>query len=142
MKLGLLAGAIAVAICGVIFRDRMNKRKAQRLLGARVPLDAGAFGRVHFGESEYRARLATTVREVLARHVPYPLEGLAPDDAFVGDLRMDQLDSMSTVEFVVDLERTLGMTLPGRDIQALFTFRQLTDYLEKRTQQERSERAG
>lgn len=85
--------------------------------------------------------LAGTVREVLARHVPFSIEGLSPDDAFNEDLRMDHLDSMSNAEFAIDLEKTLGIKINDSEVVNIRTFRQLLDYLEPRVMRT-NERAG
>ena len=141
VKAGLL-GAIAVLLgSAVLLHDRSNRRKAERLLKKRPPLDPEAFGRQHFGESERRAALATKLREALARHVPFSLDGLAPDDAFNEGLRMDQIDSMSNAEFIIDVEKTLGIKVADSDVAHISTFRQLLDYVETRVAL-KNERAG
>ena len=127
-----LSGVALLVVGGVLLQDRRNRRKAERLLKARAPLDPVAFGRQHFGETEVRAALAAQVRQTLARHVPFSLDGLAPDDALNQDLRMDQIDSMSNAEFVIDLEKTLGITVEDSDMLRISTFRQLLNYLEPR----------
>jgi acyl carrier protein len=146
LKLVLMGGGVVLIGGGVLLHEWSNRRRARRLLATRPALDAAGFGRAYFGESDRRALLAAEVRKVLAEHVPYSLEGLGPDDAFVGDLRMDELDSMSTVELVVGLEQRFGITIPDEDAQGILSFRQLVDYLEKRVPEDRlasgSERAG
>ncbi len=136
LKLALMGGAVVISATGVFLCERVNRRRAQRLLQGRPPLDPEAFGRAHFGESPRRAMLAAQVREVLAEHVPYALEGLGPDDAFVQDLRMDALDSMSTVEFALGLEERLGVKIPDADAERILTFRQLLDYLDQHVPRE------
>ncbi len=123
-----LVGASAVAVAA---HDRANRRKAEALLATRPSLNPGDFGQVYFPESERRARLASQVREVLAEHLPYPLDGLAPDDAFVENLRMDELDSMSIVEFIVALEDRLNIKIPDAVAGTIRTFRDLVDYLDQ-----------
>jgi acyl carrier protein len=146
LKLGLLGGGVIVIGGGVLLHEWSNKRRAKRLLATRRALNSTAFGRTYFGESDRRASVAAEVREVLAEHVPYSLEGLAPDDAFVRDLRMDELDSMSTVELVLGLEQRFGIKIPDAEAQRILTFRELVDYLEQRVPEDRlpsgSERAG
>lgn len=146
VKLTLLGGAVIVIGGGVLLHEWSNRRRASRLLGMRPALDPAAFGRAYFGESKRRAFLAAQIREVLAKHVPYGLEGLGPDDAFVQDLRMDELDSMSTVELVLSLEQRFRIKIPDVDAQGILTFRQLVDYLEKHVPEDRialeSEHAG
>ena len=138
---GILVAGLVLSALGVSLVDWSNRRKAQRLLAGRAALDEAAFGEVHFGESQERAALAGKVRRVLARHVPFGLEGLAPDDSLNEDLRIDHLDSMSNAEFVIDLEKTLGVTIVDSEVVGVSTFRQLLDYLEPRVAQS-NKRAG
>jgi len=143
LKLALLGGGVVVVGGGVLLHEWSNRRRAKRLLATRPGLDPAAFGRTYFGDSGRRAWLAEQIREVLSKHVPYSLEGLGPNDAFVQDLRMDELDSMSTVELVVSLEHRFGVAIPDGDAQNILTFRQLVDYLERRVPTDLgSERAG
>ena len=146
LKLALLGGGVIVIGGGVLLHEWSNRRRAKRLLGERPALDPAACGRTYFGESDRRAWLAAQLREVVAEHVSYRLDGLCPDDAFVQDLRMDELDSMSTVELVIGLEQRFGIEIPDADAQGILTFRQLVDYLETRIPADRltrgSERAG
>jgi acyl carrier protein len=124
--------ALAAVGGGILLHDRVNRRMAKRLLARRSQLSPAQFGRMHFGESGSRTRVAQALREILARHVPFALDGLGPDDAFVRDLRMDQLDSLSTVEFLVDVETRFGVKVPDKDAESMRTFRELVDYLEPR----------
>ena len=146
VKLALLGGGVIVIGGGVLLHEWTNRRRAKRLLATRPVLDPTAFGRAYFGQSGRRATLAAQVREILAEHVPYKLDGLGPDDAFVRDLRMDELDSMSTVELVLSLEKRFGIDIPDEDAQGILTFRELVDYLEPRVPDNAlllgSERAG
>jgi acyl carrier protein len=134
-KMDYTAGAVVVALVfiaggAVALHAWINRRKAGRLLGARPALDHAAFGQAYFADSPQRAAIATRVREVLSRHVPYSIGGLAPDDRFVADLRMDELDSMSTVEFVLDIEHTFSIKVPDEAAGSILTFRQLVEYVE------------
>jgi acyl carrier protein len=124
--------ALVAVGCGIFLHDRVNRRMAERLLARRSQLSPEQFGRTHFGESGSRTRIAGALREILARHIPFALDGLEPDDAFVRDLRMDQLDSLSTVAFLLDVETRFGVTVPDKDAESMRTFRDLVDYLEPR----------
>ncbi len=130
-----LAGLVAVVIVaggGVLLHDRLNRRRARRLLASRPQLSRDEFGQAYFGESPGRAALAAELREMLGHHVPFQLDGLAADDALVQDLRMDELDSMSTVEFLLEVEERFGTKVPDSVAETLRTLRDLVDYLEHR----------
>jgi acyl carrier protein len=76
--------------------------------------------------------VAAEVREILSHHVPYGLEGLHPRDRFIEDMRMDELDSMSTVEVVVELEKHFGIDVPDSDAESIRTVGELVDYIDRR----------
>src|SRR5581483_9781424 len=89
--------AVLSAVC-VFVADWVNSRAAQRFLAGRPTLSPVEFGARYSGESQGRAQIATTTREILGRHLELDLAGLSPEDRPVQDLSMDELDSMSTVE--------------------------------------------
>jgi acyl carrier protein len=124
--------AVAAVGGGVLLHDRVNRRRAERLLAQRPQLSSRQFGNTHFGESVSRTAVAAELREILGRHVPFKLEGLGPDDALVRDLRMDELDSVSTVEFLLEVEGRFGIQVPDKVAQSMRTFRELVDYLDAR----------
>ena len=132
IKIGGPIAVLVTAGASVFVYEWLNRRRARRRLSTRPQVSAAAFARNHFGESEARGRLATEVYAILSHHLPYPLAGLSPDDTFIDDLRMDALDSLAAVEFVVEIEKQFGITIPDADAQAMRTLRDLVDYLEPR----------
>jgi acyl carrier protein len=54
---------------------------------------------------------------------------LHPDDKIVEDIRMDALDSMSTVEFMMDIEDEFGISFPDSVAEKMFTLRHVVDYV-------------
>lgn len=124
--------ALVAAGAGVFLYEWINRRCARLRLSTRPQVSAADFARHHFGESEERARLATELYGILSHHLPYPLTGLRSDDTFIDDLRMDALDSLAAVEFVVEVEKRFGITIPDADAEAMRTVRDLVDYLEPR----------
>jgi len=135
MSVYQVAGLVAMVIVaggGVWLHHLVNRRKAERLLAGRPQLTQEEFGRSYFQESPGGAALAAELREILQDHVPFKLEGLRPDDALVQDLRMDELDSLSTVEFLVEVEARYGMKVPDSVAESLRTLHDLVKYLEPR----------
>src|SRR2546430_3131207 len=51
------------------------------------------------------------------------LSRLHPDDRFIEDLEMVELDSLSAVNFAVDIEREFGISIADADAARLKTFR-------------------
>jgi len=137
-----MGGAVLISAAGVLLYERHNRRGAERLLQGRPALDPAGFGQAYFGDSARRAQLAAEVREILAEQVPYSLAGLGSDDAFVQDLRMDALDSMSTVEFALGVEEHFGIKIPDADAERILTFRQLLDYLDGHVPKEWAKRGS
>jgi len=52
---------------------------------------------------------------------------MAPEDEFVADLKMDDLDPMSVIEFVIQLEKEFNINIPEGRIKAIRTFKELVD---------------
>jgi len=54
---------------------------------------------------------------------------MQPNDRFVEDLRMDELDSMSTVEYVIEIEKEFGIEIPDSAAEKMLTFKSVVDYV-------------
>ncbi len=52
-----------------------------------------------------------------------------PDDRLVEDLRLDDLDSMATVEFILALEKEFGVKLPEAEMARARTLRDIIEHL-------------
>lgn len=122
-----LAGA-ALAVAAFL-QERAKRRRAEHRLAQRPQLTSKQFAEMHFGESALRAALAAELRDMLGRHVPFALEGMGPDDAFVRDLRIDDFDSLASVEFLLHVEERFGIKVPDKVAKSMRTFRELVDYL-------------
>jgi acyl carrier protein len=131
LPMAALALALASPLVYLGIYVARRRLRAARLLASREPLDERAFARQFFLESTRRYEIARGVREVLGRHYPLPLEGLRPGDEFIKDLRMDDFDSLATVEVVLDLEQQYGVKLPEERLASARTFRELVDIVEE-----------
>jgi len=118
---------IAVSAMGVFLVQRSEKRRALRHMERRVPLSDTEFGQTFF--SHDRAGIAARLRHLLQRHIVVDLSGIHPDDRLVEDLRMDALDSLSTVEFIVDVEKEFGISLPNDIAEKMRTLRDVVDFV-------------
>jgi acyl carrier protein len=123
----LLVGLLAVSVVGVLAVDRSEKRRALRHMAGRDPLSPSQFANQFF--SGEQIPVAEKLVEVLARHLGVDLSRLHPEDRLVADLRMDALDSLSTVEFVLDIERDLNVRIPNEVAEQMFTFRQVVEFV-------------
>src|SRR5208282_3766964 len=93
---------VAAIVCGfyaVRLSDEAERHRALTHMTGRPTLNEKEFGN-HFFPSD-RAEIAARLREILSRHISVDISQMQPDDRFVEDLRMDALDSMSTVEYVI-----------------------------------------
>ena len=131
----VIVGAASVVGVGLWLHGRSNRRQAQTRLAGRPQRDPTSFGQAYFADPE--AGLAAEVRHLLANHVPFPLDGLAPDDALVQDLRMDELDSLSTVDFLLAVEDHFEIKVADADARVMRTFRDLVEYLARQGVQPR-----
>jgi acyl carrier protein len=128
------AVAIAVVVVGLVaiglvlwLQEHSVRRIVERRLRDREPRTPEGFGRHYF--SPDTSSVATRLREILSRHIEIDLSRLSPDDRFIEDLEMVELDSLSTVNFAVDIEREFGITIPDADAERLKTFRDVVEYV-------------
>jgi acyl carrier protein len=70
----------------------------------------------------------------MSRHIPVDLSRLHPDDRIVEDIRMDALDSMSTVEFILEVEKEFGISIPDAAAEKMRTLRDAIDYVSQTKQ--------
>jgi acyl carrier protein len=125
--------AIALAAVGTVslllasFTDRREIKRALAHMEGRPSLTPDEFGRHYFPPDQ--AAIAAEVRTIFARHIPVDVSQAHPDDAVVEDLRMDALDSMSTVEFVIELEERFKIAIPDSTAEAMRTLRDITDFI-------------
>jgi acyl carrier protein len=127
--IAIVAAVVVLAVIGMMMwlQERSLRRLVERRLNGREPRTPEEFGRHYF--SPATASIATRLREILARHIDVDLSRLGPDDRFIEDLGMAELDSLSTVNFAVDVEREFGITIPDADAGRLKTFREVVKYV-------------
>ena len=123
--IGLLVAASIISL--LLLQTRSEKRRALRHMQGRKPLPDDDFGRQFF--PPHRAQVAARLRQILSRHVALDLSRLHPDDKLVEDIRMDSLDSVSTVEFIVDVEKEFGVVIPDAAAQQMRSLRDVVEYV-------------
>lgn len=99
--------------------DRVRARMAKN-----PALEANIFGKTYFPADQ--SAIASHLRQLLVPHLSLDLSRLHPDDQLVADLRMEDLDSMSTVEFVLSVEKGFAIKIPDAEIVKILTLRELT----------------
>lgn len=123
--IGLLVAASIISL--LMLQTRSEKRRALRHMQGRKPLPDDDFGRQFFPPN--RAQVAARLRQILSLHVALDLSRLHPDDKLVEDIRMDSLDSVSTVEFIVDVEKKFGVVIPDAAAQQMRSLRDVVEYV-------------
>jgi acyl carrier protein len=120
----------AALVCGffaVKLSDESEKRRALNHMAGRQALNKEEFGKEFFPND--RDEIAAKLREILSRHICVDLSQMQPNDRFVEDLRMDALDSMSTVEYVIEIEKEFGIEIPDSVAEKMTTFQSVVDYV-------------
>ncbi|HNT35171.1 MAG TPA: acyl carrier protein [bacterium] len=115
---GVLA-VVAISVWLQKLHDAGLRRLAKEFMGNRPRRSSREFGQTFYPD---HAEVAATVRDILAQHHPIDLAQLEPSDQPVADLKMDDLDSMSTVEFVIAVEKHFGITIKDADAEKMRTF--------------------
>ncbi len=96
-------------------------------MAGRPSLTEQEFGLRYF--SSDRAEIAAKLRKILTDLMDVDLSGMNPSDRFIEDLRMDDLDSMSTVEFVIEIEKEFGIKVPNSAAEKMLTFQSVVNYV-------------
>jgi acyl carrier protein len=105
--------------------DRTSIKNVREKLSQRPQLDAATFAATYFPED--KRDLAERLILITQRHSRADLTGAEPNDRFVEDFKMDELDSMSLLELVIDIEKYFEITIPDGRAQNIRTFRELVD---------------
>jgi len=124
--IGLIAvvGGLPVSWFFMRRRDARNRAHAISHLAQHPPLEPAAFATTYFAGDE--AAIARRLRELLTPHLPFDLARLHPDDRLIEDLRMDALDSMSTLEFILCVQKEFSVEISEADVARLHTVRDFT----------------
>jgi len=128
---------VAVAAFLVWLQEWSEKRRALRHMEGRQPLTDVEFGKQFFPPD--RADIAARLRQIMARHIAVDLSRLHPDDLIVDDLRMDSLDSLATVEFLIEIEKEFGISVPDAAAEKMRNLRDVTDYVYEATRRPKVE---
>ena len=128
-----LAWYWAVAVLAVAFvclnfvANKQTDRRIEAYFAGRPVLGEREFGEHYFPPE--RAEVATKLRKILASHVGIDISRMNPTDRFIEDLLMDDFDSMSTVEYVIEIEKEFGIKIPDSAAEKITTFQSLVDYV-------------
>ena len=123
--------AVAIFVPAFLCFSRVGAKHQEQIFEehfhGRPVLSEEEFGRHYFPPD--RAEVAAKLRTILARHVGLDISRMNPTDRFIEDLRMDDFDSMSTVEYIIEIEKEFGIEIPNSAAQKMTTFQGLVDYV-------------
>lgn len=123
--------AVAVFIfafaCFSYFGANQQKQRIEASFGGRPTLREKEFAEHYF--PPHCVEIAAMLRKILAHHVGIDLSRMNPTDRFVEDLLMDDFDSMSTVEFVIEIEKEFSIQIPDAAAEKMTTFQSVVDYV-------------
>jgi acyl carrier protein len=123
--------AVAVFVfafaCLNFVANKQTDRRVETYFTGRPVLNEKEFGEHYFPPD--RAEVAAKLRKILANHVGIDISRMNPTDRFIEDLLMDDFDSMSTVEFVIEIEKEFGIKIPDSAAEKMITFQSVVDYV-------------
>jgi len=77
--------------------------------------------------------LPEVIRNIISQHLRlYSTDYIQEETHLINDLRMD---SFKSVAIFLDIEEALGMEIPDNDVEKLYTFQQIIEYLKKRIEE-------
>lgn len=125
---GLVLVVIAVLSCrSALRREAREQKRVADHMAKNPALDPADFAAKYFTPDQ--VAIARRLRELLVPHLEIDLARIHPDDRLVTDLRMDDLDSMATVEFVISVEKEFSIKLPEAEVAHILTLRDLTAHV-------------
>jgi acyl carrier protein len=119
-----LVVGLALSWRSVHRRDARARKRAANHMAKNPALDPAVFAATYFPADQ--AAVARRLRELLTPHLPFDLARLHPDDRMVADLRMADLDSMTTVGFMLSFEKEFSIKRAEAEVAHILTLRDLT----------------
>lgn len=124
----LIIALSGLGLSAALLFDQYRRRYLRYFFFAdRASLETEEFASFFFlGE---KVAVAEKLHILLARHAPIDIGRLRPDDQLIADWHLDELDSLATQQFLLDVEKELGVTIPREELENLLTFRQVVEYV-------------
>lgn len=123
-----LAAALSLSLLLVWGTDRKTKRKLAQLTSDRPSLDDDAFYNLSFADSGIPCDVVAKVRAIFRENIPTDISALGADDDFSGNFQVIwMLDSMSSVEVVVGLEKAFGITIEDSEAEKITSIRKAVE---------------
>ena len=129
-QVGVAVAGIVVAMVALLAFYLSVRRRASRAVTGREALTAEQFAALFHTEKE-RA-VAAAIRGQLARHIPVDAALVRPDDRLCEELQLGAVDGLDANEFVIEVEKTLGVKISDAAAQKMLTLRELVSYVAAR----------
>lgn len=128
-----LLAALVIVPAGLLYSYLVHRRTLthiQKRLAGSPEISPEGFASAHFPPEQ--ALVAQRVHRVFLETAQVAVRRAGPDDRLVEDLRLDDLDSMATVEFVLALEKEFGLKLSEAEMAKAKTLREIIIILSER----------
>jgi len=135
IEIGVSVLAISISVLCVSSRDKRLVREVRNTLSKRPQLDSESFTETYFPVE--KQAVARRLWEITKERSVAHITGVAPDDKFVEDLKMDDLDSLSLVEFAIQIEKEFNISLSDERLKSITTLRELVDEVYKILEEKR-----
>ncbi|MBN8709743.1 MAG: hypothetical protein J0I10_10200 [Verrucomicrobia bacterium] len=125
-----LAVVLPLSFLLVWSADRSTKRKLAKLTSGSPHLTDEEFYDHAFAGSDIPRDVVTKVRAIFRENIPADISALGADDDFAGDFQVIwMLDSMSSVEVVVGLEKAFGITIEDSEAEKVTSIRKAVELI-------------
>jgi acyl carrier protein len=115
--------ALVFAVVAVWMSDRVQRDCVQRQFADRMPMSDEEFGAAYFPQRWVKS--AARVRQIVGEAIGIDMTRTRPSDRFVQDLRIDDLDSLASVEILDKLEEEFGIKITDDEALRIITIEEL-----------------
>ena len=123
----LVGSLVLVGIAASIAVQFLIRRRASRVVAGRRPLSAEEFAALFAAEREREA--APLIRDRLRPYIPVNPGLVLPDDRLCEELQLAVQDGLDANSFVRDVEKMLGVKIPDKAAQNMYTLRDIISYV-------------
>jgi|GEM_PF-3092415 len=118
------------AVSAVFLVDRTTKNALSRKMGNRPTRSDREFYDAFFKGTDFSEEMISSVRRIFQKQINFDLSRLQADDDLSGDFKaIWDLDSMSSVEIVVDLEKTFDIKISDQEATEMTSFRKVVQVI-------------
>jgi acyl carrier protein len=135
LKAILMITAVVISVVGVLLSERLIRSRAHKRLKARPQRSPSEFAAAFYPDAQ--REVPQRVRRVLdsvAATFHLDTAGAQPSDHILKDLSFDDLDSLSTVELVMALEKEFAIKISNSDAASLHTVGEIVEFIGLKTE--------